>query len=286
MVGTKPNMVLLAHILLPLISSRFPFQLLPWPVLAIFRGIVALYCIGWIIYSGFYPYNGQEKWFIYLTNWGFTLITLYFILSFAVTLCYHLKEKQQYPMRPPMELTNYGTSFSDQPMEEGTEGDFNVEVPLKGHHKAMWIIYETGASVAVVITLLYWSLLSGGNLTGVYLGLDITTHALNSFFLLIEVAITSLPIRVLHVIYPVCFAFIYMIFTVIYWAGEGTDAIYNKRFVYPILDYSNSPGLAVGLFLGAALVAVPLVHVCIFYGLYRLREFVVTKRRRDRVNTV
>lgn len=256
-------------------------------MLAIYRGIVALYCVGWIIYSGFYPYNGQEKWFIYLTNWGYTCITLYFILSFAVTLCYHLKEKDRYTL-PPMELATTGASGSNLPdktKRKGTESDFNVDMPPKGHHKAMWIIYEIGASVALLITLLYWSLLSGGNLTGVYLGLDISTHALNTILLLIEIVMTSMPIRVLHLIYPMIFACIYMIFTVIYWAAGGTDAIDNKRYVYPMLDYSNKPGLAAGLFLGVTLVGMPLAHL-VFYGLYRLREFVVMKYGRDRVNAM
>ena len=69
------------------------------------------------------------------------------------------------------------------------------------------------------------------------------------------------------------FIVVYCLFTVIYWAAGGTNHIDKGRYIYKVIDYSNNPGLAVGLFIGCLLVGAPLVQL-ILYGLYRLRVYI------------
>ncbi|KAK3705438.1 hypothetical protein QZH41_007406 [Actinostola sp. cb2023] len=211
---------------------------MPWYLVAVYRFILAVYCTGWIIYSGFYFTNGGPKWFIWLTNWGFFFVTLYFILSTVLTLLYHLKEKNQINVDIQM------NEPSKHETESGREGAV-YELPPRWYHKALWVIYILAANVAVIITCLYWGLINNEAADPEGLALDISNHLFNSVFLVIELLLSSMPIRLLHVVYPVVFTVVYMLFTVIYWAAEGTNPANNKRYIYSYVDYSGNPGLAV-----------------------------------------
>ncbi|XP_020907199.1 protein rolling stone [Exaiptasia diaphana] len=237
---------------------------MPWYLLAVLRLIFAAYCTGWIIASGFFKVNGGAKWFIFLTNWGYFFVSSVLILASVVTLWYHCKGKNQVDLPTEMKAPS-------DPERENTGYIF----PPRWHHKTLWVLYSIGANIGIAITILYWSLLAA-NYTGAELGLDISTHALNSVFMVLDILLSSMPVRIFHMVYPMAFSIVYMIFTIIFWAAEGTNPVNHKRYIYSVLDYSNNPGLAVGLCLGLIFVGVPLIQLFI-YGLYRLREFVVGK---------
>lgn len=239
---------------------------MPWYLLVVIRMIFAAYCTGWIIASGFFHINGGVKWFIFLTNWGYFSVSSFLVLSSVVTLWYHCKEKHQDDVAIEMRVP------TDPEREEN-----GFHFPPRCHHKTLWVLYSIAANIGILITVLYWSLLAGNtNYAGAELALDISTHVLNTLFVVVDLMLSSMPIRVLHMIYPMLFSFVYMIFSVIFWAAEGTNPINHKRYIYAVLDYSKNPGFAVGLCIGLIFVAVPLVQLLI-YGLYRLRVFAAKK---------
>lgn len=242
----------------------FLSQWFPDVVVTIFRGIFAGFCLGWIIYSGFHPANGEEKWFIYLTNWGFTFLTLYFIWATVVCVLHHLGG------------TNYqGTAMqlraveSDRNDVEG--GNVQPVEKMSWYHKGLWVIFNIAANAAILITLLYWTLIFGGKTSG----LDIATHLMNSVLIVIDVMLSATPVRILHVVYPWILGFLYAMLTVIFWAAKGSNAR-DEPYIYSYIDYNNTPAMSSGIIVGFVLVGQPLVQAILF-GLYKLRGFLSLK---------
>ncbi|XP_066304618.1 protein rolling stone-like [Branchiostoma lanceolatum] len=113
-------------------------------------------------------------------------------------------------------------------------------------------------SPAIIITIGFTGFLSDGQ----YNFKDLTTHILNTVFVLVDVFVCGVPVRVLHALYPMMFGLAYVVLSAITWAATGT-------VVYWFLDYSK-PALSSAAVLGFVLVALPLFHL-MFYGLYLLR---------------
>lgn len=89
-------------------------------------------------------------------------------------------------------------------------------------------------------------------------------HLLNSIVILLEMALSAIPVRLLHGLYPLIFGLIYVIFSAIYWAMDHENVLYPN-----VLDW-NQPGMTVIVTLGLAIVIVPLLQLFLF-GLYNLR---------------
>lgn len=106
-------------------------------------------------------------------------------------------------------------------------------------------------------------------------GLDFSTHALNSVFILIDLMLSSIPVRLLHIVYCWVFGLSYLLLTVIFWAADGTNAR-DKPYIYSYIDYDSIPALASGIIVAFVLVGQPLVQALMF-GLYKLRNFLTQK---------
>ncbi len=71
---------------------------------------------------------------------------------------------------------------------------------------------------------------------------NIHRHGINTVVVLIDIAILSYPIRLLHVSYTFAFGFIYSTVTFVYWLDNKKDNI-----IYETLDY-NKPILVLMFF--------------------------------------
>ena len=142
---------------------------------------------------------------------------------------------------------------------------------MSWYHKGLWVIFNIAANVAIVITLLYWTLIFGGKING----LDISTHLINSVLILIDLMLSAAPVRILHVVYPWILGFLYAMLTVIFWAVKGTNAL-DEPYIYSDIDYNNTPAVSSGIIVGSVLVGQPLVQAILF-GLYKLRGFLSLK---------
>lgn len=75
------------------------------------------------------------------------------------------------------------------------------------------------------MTTLYWSLVHNKGDTPDDLDLNnILTHACNSIFLVFDLMVTAIPVRLIHVVYPFIYELIYTLFTVIYYLCGGKNA--------------------------------------------------------------
>ena len=124
--------------------------------------------------------------------------------------------------------------------------------------------------MALFITVLFWSLLAPANLNASVQPISINSHLINLIIILVDLFVCDIPFRLLHFYHTSIGAVVYIVFSLILHGTGYTSAI------YPVLDWANRTGLAIGLAFGTVFVAVPIAH-SIGFGLYHLRWFIARK---------
>ncbi|KAJ8980704.1 hypothetical protein NQ317_019197, partial [Molorchus minor] len=177
-----------------------------------YRTLVALFFLGtWI--SSMKTEEHADKWPIFLTNWGYTICTLQIVLNAVMLWCWVLS-----------------TRLKDAPMLK--------EKSLK-MYPVYWLLNTISTPVAIGITITYWTVVYNPNemkfnFTNYYL------HANNSIMMIIDLLLTAHPVKVLHFVYPMIFAFAYSLFSWIYYAAGGKGILKDKpRSIYKILDWDK-----------------------------------------------
>ena len=260
-----------------LICEIFFLQILHPLILFIVRLALTIFCVVCVICSGFQDSNGETKWFIYLTNWSFTILTISFILLSSLSACDVYREWKDRFQQTENSQDQYGT-FEDEEagtmnLASETETPGGVKkpavikpAPSRWYHQIFWLVYDVAFCVGIFVTICYWSFV----LKGTPDFLDISTHALNTVFILVEVILGRVPIRLLHVVYTMIYLSAYVIFTVIYWTAGGRNAK-DEPYIYEILDYEGkSAGSLVVSVLSLLFIGVPVCQIVLF-GLYKLR---------------
>lgn len=138
------------------------------------------------------------------------------------------------------------------------------ELPMSGYHQALWVIYNIAANTALLVTATNWDY-AGFNVDG----LTVTTQILNTVFILSETLLGTVPVRLYHVIYSMLFTIVYVMFSVVYWAGNGTNTL-GQPYIYSVLDYSGNPTDIIGAILAFFFVGHPLSQLVLFI-VFRVR---------------
>lgn len=202
------------------------------------------------------------KWFIFLTNWSYTFVNLHFLVS-AVIVTYYYKKRESFRTHDDDDIDEE----QEQEDKEGTHIVYKVKSRLPLACKASWVIYDIAANIAFPVTVMYWSLVyvPGHRFDSV----TFNAHALNSVVIVLDTMLSCIRVKLLHIIYPVIFITIYLMFSLIYWACGGTDPN-NKPYIYSALDYGGHPVRAVITICLFVFVGNVLSQLLLF-GLYRLR---------------
>ncbi|XP_064638080.1 protein rolling stone-like [Lineus longissimus] len=237
-------------------TSQWP---IPHIVFIIYRALWATWFLIWIVMCGIdwiglipsmrtYPdetYNSENgpKWFIYLTHWAFTLVTVNCINQTSLAIEYYIKRRK---------VTSDDQLF--------------LKMPLT--YQLAWVIYNMSTCSPFIISGLYWGFVHSVDEHWVLTGVNFHTHAVQSIYTIIDLFITATPIRIYHMVFPLSCAIIYSGFTAAYFACGGTN-IMGKNFIYPGLEW-DKPGEA--LYICGVLVFcfTPLLHVFV-YACHQLR---------------
>ena len=167
-----------------------------------------------------------------------------------------------------------GLSQEEDEVDEGTsyakvEEDDNA---LSWPEKVLWLLFNIASVTSVVVTITYWSAVYTGAEIG---GLMVNQHILGPVFMLMEVIMSNIPIRLLHFIYSHIFSSIYVLFTVIYWGAGGVNK-YGQHHIYKLLNYEDNAGEAIFTVFFLLIVLQSLVHMFL-YMLFRFRAWSVSK---------
>lgn len=250
-------------------------QWLSLPFFLAYRLIVTGYNFAWLIYN---IYLYKAKMFIFLTNWTYLILNLYFLqattLTFCAMCCEYKTRREASPStnekQDPSVEVEMGSGDDSASAKHGdtTTQEAREEDVLRLHHKMFWLLYIISASAGLLVTVGYWTVLYEDDEP-----IDtnnITKHALNSVFMLIDTFLSSIPVRLFHSVYPLLYIIIYLAFTVAYWQLGGTN-IQGMPYIYKLLDYDNiqpSTGCLIGFFL---LLVQPVLQLMLF-GLVKLRD--------------
>lgn len=191
------------------------------------------------------------KWPIYLTNWGIAICTAQAIIGAIIVLQRKIAEK-------------------NLNMEEKNKMPFS--------YKCYWVTHTIACVMAPAITILYWSLVYKPA-KGPPSAVGVLVHAINSILMLIDLILVTHPHRIQHFYFPISIAFVYSIFSVIYFLVGGTGRNGTHK-IYPQLDWKKPFTQTLPIVAGA-IVLVVILHSLI-YGFSELRSYVGRKLKTPR----
>ena len=143
--------------------------------------------------------------------------------------------------------------------------------------KLSWFLFNTVQSTSIIVSVVYFGALYPRRVQGGYVITldDLNAHAFNSLIILLEVGLSALPVRLVHVVFPIAYGTVYVTVNAIYWSMDKVNNV-----VYPgVLDWNYPANSAVVVAL-LALVVFPLLQL-LFFGLYRLRLLLYSKLYRE-----
>lgn len=162
----------------------------------------------------------------------------------------------------------------DHKKEEPTPLAVQVD-KITWYMKLSWMLYDIICITAPVVSVVYFTTIypkikNRYGPSGISLE-DLNVHGINSVIVLVEMCLTSYPVRLLHALYPVMYGFAYVVFSLSYWSS---DPVHNV--LYPgVLDW-NSPGKAIMVVLALAFIGIPFLQL-IHFGFYQLKLLVFRK---------
>ncbi|XP_059153671.1 protein rolling stone-like [Physella acuta] len=211
---------------------------IPQIVFLMWRVCWVIWHVVWLVLS--IDDEGNEKWLIYLTNISYLMLVVQSVV-YAIVVIVHTSKGTLHPK--------------------------NFETKTPWYLQLNWFLTTLSFDTAVVVTILYWTLVYTGRLGP----LSMVTHAINSVYVISDIIIYAIPVRIFHVVYVALYALLYAIFSVIYYVCKGTNTK-SLPYIYKALDWSNTlPTL--GLVAAVIFVAIPLIHLFQF-ALYTLRTYV------------
>ncbi|XP_033746484.1 protein rolling stone-like [Pecten maximus] len=257
-------------------------------IFLIFRAVTAAYTIA-SLSAVFAEGGGSHNIMVYLTIWTYLTLTLHFLSAAILAFVCHctscgddhtnsivLTQVKSEPIKAvnvsfqndngrQMSNGNISTGNSTTANEEsGNTSLAESNKSLPWYFQTCWLVSIVAHHFTLVVTIVYFTaLFPFMGIQGIAVN-DINMHGISTVLVLIDVAVSARPVRLLHVIYPIAYGVAYATFSVIYWSR---DTVHNV--VYDIMDWNN-PWLAAGVVIGLALVVVPLIQL-FHFGLYRLR---------------
>ena len=230
---------------------------------------MALYFISSLIYTSIYDREYGPKVTIYATQWVFYFWNFHLLWAaifvtvtyFRVFFCQKSMFRERYTGGP----CNHELVIDDRPVGccgVGNDGTF-------WYQKVYWVLYSVTIQGTIFAIIGYWGL-AFDPVTDPITYANLLKHLIAGILAIVDLFVTAIPIRILHVIYAITFTAIWIIFSGIYYVAGGTD-IYGNRSIYKALNYEKNPAAATGLVISVVFVGIPVLYLCIF-GLYLLRE--------------
>ena len=177
---------------------------------------------------------------------------------------------------PPVEIEMESEDENEGPTKSPLIESAREKDVLRWEHKLLWLIHTVSATGGLWVTTGYWSLLFDNDSVNAN---KITKHALNSVFMLIDTCLSSIPVRLVHWLYPLLYFVVYLAFSLIYWQLGGTN-IHGKPYIYSALNYDDFKAKIGGLLVVFLLLVLPLLHLFLF-GITKLRDY-LHKKYNDR----
>ncbi|CAG2195165.1 unnamed protein product [Mytilus edulis] len=157
------------------------------------------------------------------------------------------------------ELTLTPTFWDEDRDSEETEDAIVKLYSLPWYFKLTWIFYTIATTASVMVTFMFFAFLwpQFDHSKGIDI-INLQLHGINSVIVVVDLLISAVPVRLLHAVYAIIYGLIYITFTGIFFAAG------NRSPIYPhVLDW-RQPAITIGVVVGVAVIAVPIVHLVLF----------------------
>lgn len=253
------------------------------------------YAFLWLIYTAYHD-QAPQPWGTYLTNWTYSLLTIYLTLHFLTAFYEHVRcgclgqGRTCYASLGRASVEKHVSMFVEpaaagsvpsENFECGTDDnsrDKFVEVPTEPPLAAavgrppwylcvVWALFSTVSTSAVMVTILFFAYVFPTMKNATMTSADtLQLHLFNSVIIIAEQMLTAIPCRLLHIIYPLIYGIIYVLFSLLYWAVD------HNNVVYSVLNWNN-PGKTIGFAIFVFAVFTPSVHIFFFF-VSRLKMYI------------
>ncbi|XP_046577834.1 protein rolling stone-like [Haliotis rubra] len=218
----------------------------------------AIFHTSWLVSSMVYSTKvtssplGGAVWFIYLTNWTYLLLTISAILDAVIVVFVRINRQ---------DIMKGFTSH------------------LTWYMKVSWLLNSVVTEGSLQISALYWIF--------IFRNQDLTLlrfilHGMNSIYVMCNLLIVNMPVRVYHAIYPIICGVIYTVFSIVYHILGGTNEK-GEPYIYKILDWSKLKRTLPLVFLSTFL-ALPCLHLVVFF-IHKLRIYARSKCLKQNIET-
>ena len=253
--------------------------------------MVAVYAVTWLIITADAQISNNlgdtivvYSWPVYLTNWTYSLLTLYLLVHLFATITYMCQRRGLICRKLTAEnhralfheidrshQSLWHESYEDMPGNTDFRNQLSVgdEVHVRSggvpwYFKLVWVLMNMASAGAVMVTVVFFVFLwPQFDESGIDM-MNLQLHGINSVIIIIEHLLTGLPVRLLHMIYPILYGLTYLIFSAIFYGAGNSEPIYPK-----VLDWSHA-GQTMLMVLLVGFVFIPLLQI-IFYIIYKIR---------------
>ncbi|XP_041379503.1 uncharacterized protein LOC121392303 [Gigantopelta aegis] len=184
----------------------------------VWRAFWAMFHLAWLIGIRFFTINSEEengiRWFVHFTNWSYRMLTLDLLLElFAV---FYVQTRRQDIMSGSC---SYMPSFL----------------------KVLWCMYNVSNGGALVVSLLCWTVTHEASFG------NFVKHFLNSVYVIVNLAVTAVPVRIYHVFHLAIFGVIFVLSCLAYdfffpiplWRTLGTESEYSAAIVLVMIPFCH-----------------------------------------------
>ena len=185
------------------------------------------------------PISRKVFYFIYLTQWSYMILTTMNITWAIIVTKAHSESKAKH---------------------------FLVKPTMTRKLKALWVLVNLSFLPAVLITTVYWLAIYDPSERKSFIidlydnfaqtsyrkllcftfadypisATNVETHILNTVYVLIDLTVSAVPLRILHFYQPMFYLLVYLTFNLIYFLSGGLTPLGNHA-IYPIMDWENLP---------------------------------------------
>ncbi|XP_071495397.1 protein rolling stone-like [Diadema antillarum] len=246
---------------------------------------IALYQLVWNILvivfwddPRFYrPVDTTAKWPIYLSNWSFFFLTIYFLTAAISTVAHYMQMRRDKVSSSATEAVSFelGNPASPKSTSPGSPSATLLsqqEPTLPWYFKLTWLLQTVALNAVLFVAMGYWFFEYDPALEKLQV-FTIHVHAVAAVLGIVDFFVVANPFRVLHFIYPVIYFTTYIVFTLIYYHSGGINPYGGREMYEDMIDWEDNVGVSVGMSFVFIVVLGPVLHL-IYLGLYVIRRLV------------
>ncbi|XP_045130755.1 uncharacterized protein LOC123515920 isoform X2 [Portunus trituberculatus] len=127
--------------------------------------------------------------------------------------------------------------------------------------KTSWVLSNIMGPVHLFVALGYWIVVYPNRSDESLNEIGINTHIMPALYILLDVAVSATPRRLVHVYQPIIFVFSYVFFNLMYYLCGGLDYL-GRPALYPFMDWTQ-PGSTIGIMFVSIFGVIPFLHAVI-----------------------